>query len=310
MTKKYEVAVVGEIFADHIFSGFQSWPGPGVEIFTDHYTREVGGGAANTACALAKLGRSTILCGVVGVEDRILLARRLSDFGVIVDAMQYVQQCTGVTVSISTKEDRTFFTYPGANGQLTEYLQSSEVIAQLTAASHIHFAMPLSRATAQSLLPGLKQSGCTLSIDLGWQPAWLADPQNLDTCRACDFFLPNEKEAGLFTGLQEPADMLQSCVESGISGAVIKLGARGAAAMLNGNLHWARSLTVDPVDTTGAGDAFDAGFIDAFLDGVSLDEMLGRGCVCGAVSTRVSGALNGLPTREELTDSYEHAYKS
>ena len=310
MIKRYEVAVVGEIFADHIFSGFQAWPEAGVEIFTDRYTREIGGGAANTASALAKLGRNTVLFGVVGIEDQQWICSRLTGFGVALDGMQYVHESTGVTVSISTKEDRTFFTYPGSNRQLSEHLQNPEVIAQLAEASHIHFAMPLSRQIAQLVLPRLKQASCTLSLDVGWQPAWLADAQNLETCRTCDYFLPNEKEATLFTGLQEPGDMLRSFVRSGIVGTVMKLGARGAAASLDGSLCWIHSLKIDPVDTTGAGDAFNAGLIDALLDRLPMDEMLRRACVCGALSTRVSGALNGLPTSKELNDSYEQAYKS
>lgn len=310
MTKKYEVAVVGDVFADHIFSGFQAWPELGVEIFTDHYTREIGGGAANTACALARLGRRAVLCGVAGIEDQQWLSRRLLDFNVVLDGMQFVEDSTGVTVSISTTKDRTFFTYPGSNRHLPEYLQNPEVIAQLTEASHVHFAMPLSSATAQSLLPELKQAGCTLSIDVGWQPEWLGNRQNLDICRICDYFLPNEKEAAMLTGSQEPADILQSCMQSGISGAVIKLGGKGAAAMLDGNLHLVRSIPVDPVDTTGAGDAFNAGLIDAHLDRASLDTMLRRACICGALSTRVSGGLNGLPTRKELNESYEQACQS
>jgi len=307
MTKKYEVAVVGEIFADHILSGFKEWPAPGTEIFTDKYMREIGGGAPNTACALAKLGRRTLLCGIAGAEDQLWLSRRMQGFGVLLDGIRYANESTGVTISISTPEDRTFFTYRGSNSQLDEYLQDPVLIRRLLEASHVHFAMPLTYTTARSLLPQLKQAGCTLSIDVGWQPEWLTNVHNLATCKSCDLFLPNEKEAEIFTGLEGPAEMLRAFMQSGISGAVIKLGPRGAATMLDGKLHSVGSIQVTPVDTTGAGDAFDAGLIDAFLDKVSVDGMLRRACICGALSTRVSGALNGLPTRKELDESYERS---
>lgn len=310
MTKQYEVAVVGEIFTDHIFSGFPVWPEPGVEIFTDRYTREIGGGAANTSSALATLGRRTILCGLAGSADQAWFSDRLQRFGVGLDGLRFVQEDTGVTVGISTLEDRTFFTYPGINRHLGSYLQDPSVIAHLLQSTHVHFAMPLSSVTAQTLLPQLKHAGCTLSIDVGWQPGWLTSPQNLEICRTCDYFLPNEKEAALFTGAQNPAEMLQSCIRRGISGAVVKLGSKGAAGMLNGNIHSVPSIQVLSVDTTGAGDAFNAGLIDALLDRLSLDEMLRRACICGALSTRVSGALNGLPTRKELNETYEQACKS
>src|SRR5581483_4928486 len=54
--KIWDVSIVGEIYIDHVMSGFQSWPAPGEEVVTEHYTREIGGGSANTACGLARLG--------------------------------------------------------------------------------------------------------------------------------------------------------------------------------------------------------------------------------------------------------------
>jgi sugar/nucleoside kinase (ribokinase family) len=62
------------------------------------------------------------------------------------------------------------------------------------------------------------------------------------------------------------------------------------------------SPQIEVVDTTGAGDAFDAGLIDAVLAGADAEEMLQRAAACGALSTRTAGALNGLPTRQELED--------
>ncbi len=310
MKKRYDAAVVGEIFTDHIFSGFAAWPHAGVEIFTEEYVREVGGGAANTASGLARLGKQTILFGVAGILDQPWLHRRLTDFGVLLDRMKYVQQSTGVTVSISTKEERTFFTYPGANSQLAEYLESPNVVASLAEARHVHFAMPLRRRIAAILLPPLRRAGCTISIDVGWQPEWLTDKRNIETCIACDFFLPNEKEAGIFTGFDYPSAMLQFCMKSGISGAVLKLGAKGAAMMLEGRELYSERVPVKVVDTTGAGDAFNAGLIDAVLDGLSAEETLRRACICGALSTRASGALSGLPTRKDLEEFYGQAHKS
>jgi sugar/nucleoside kinase (ribokinase family) len=57
---------------------------------------------------------------------------------------------------------------------------------------------------------------------------------------------------------------------------------------------------VQVVDTTGAGDAFDAGFIDAWLSGADTEEQLRRACICGSLSTRASGALTALPLRDEM----------
>ena len=71
MNIAWDVAVAGEIFADHVFSGFARWPQPGEELFTDSYVREVGGGAAITACGLTRLGRRYALSCSCGPRRRM-----------------------------------------------------------------------------------------------------------------------------------------------------------------------------------------------------------------------------------------------
>ena len=86
------------------------------------------------------------------------------------------------------------------------------------------------------------------------------------------------------------------------------MGAQGAMLRGEEGALRARPPKVQTVDTTGAGDAFNAGFIDGLLDGESGMECIRRGCVCGGLSTRAAGALRGLPTRDELMKCYEESY--
>jgi ribokinase len=304
VNKIWDVVVVGEIFADHVFSGFARWPQPGEEHFTDHYIREAGGGAAITACALGKLGRSVAIFAVMGEEDA-WLQERLSSFGVGLQGLRLAPTPTAISVSISTQQDRSFLTWPGANRMLPAYLSEAEIPLRLIEARHVHFALPLEREFALYLLPQLRSAGCTFSIDVGHQVEWLQDPANWQTCGEVDFFLPNEKEGHIMTGSDLPEQMLATLVERGIRGAVLKLGSAGAAAWAGGQIQRARALTLEPVDTTGAGDVFDAGLIDALLDHAELPEMLERACLCGSLSTRRAGALAALPDREELNKLYD-----
>jgi len=308
--KTRDVTVVGEIYVDHVMSGFAAWPGPGEEVATDHYTREIGGGAAITACGLARLGKSVNLVGVVGHDDSGWLERRLGEFGVNGEGLRTVAGPTGVTLSVSTREDRSFFTHAGVNRRLGQALLVPEILADLTRARHVHFAMPLSHSLAAMILPRLTDAGCTSSLDVGYQPAWLTDTTNHATCRAVDFLLPNEKEAALFSGSEAPEDFLDLARKLRMRSGVVKLGARGAMASTDG-----RILTVSPpqvvaIDSTGSGDAFDAGFIDALLENACLEESLRRACICGALSTRLPGALGGLPDCDELWSTYEQTYGS
>jgi sugar/nucleoside kinase (ribokinase family) len=308
--KIWDVTVVGEIYIDHVMSGFETWPGPGEEVVTDHYTREIGGGSATTACGLSRLGKSVNLIGVIGYADAPWLEKRLTDFGVTTQGLHRVSGPTGVTLSVSTREDRSFFTHTGVNRQLTQELLTPETLASLTRARHVHFAMPLPRGLAAMILPALAQASCTSSLDVGYQPAWLTDETNHATCQAVDYLLPNEKEATLLSGGGTPADYFAFARKLRMRSAILKLGARGAISDVDGVPIAVNPPKVVAVDSTGSGDAFDAGFIDALLEGANEEERLRRACICGALSTRVPGALVGLPNRDELWSIYEQTYGS
>jgi sugar/nucleoside kinase (ribokinase family) len=296
MSKRLDAAVVGEIFVDHILHGFKHWPTLGEEIYCDRYVREIGGGTANTACALAKLGRKTALYGCVGSDDEAWLRARLSAFGVMEDGLVAVEGASGVTVSVSTAEDRTFFTFPGANRALPDQLRSRSLAEALADARHVHFACPISWEIAATLFPELHAAGCTISLDTGWHPEWLRAPETGKLLKMVDWFFPNEKEGAWITGLVKPVEVLRHLG----SGTVLKLGSKGAAMFYEGRLLTASAPTSTVIDSTGAGDAFDAGFLDAFLDSGDAAAWLRRGVQCGTLSTRAAGALAGLPAREEL----------
>ncbi len=293
--KLWDVAVIGEIYADHIFSGFATWPLPGEEVIAESYLRELGGGTINTACGLARLARKTRLIGLIGESDRAWFAQRLEDFHLGTSGLYPDAAGTGVTVSVSTREDRSFFTHVGANQHLGALLGNSDIVAELGAARHVHFAMPLPREQAAILLPQLKVAGCTTSLDVGFSPAWLGDPANLATLREIDYFLPNQKEAALLAGSDIEETFIAWARQLGLEHGIVKLGAKGALAVSHNAVHYATPPSVTAIDTTGAGDAFDAGFIDALLDGEPIECCLRRACISGALCTTQLGALEGLP---------------
>lgn len=297
--KKHDVAVVGEIFVDHVFTGFERWPQPGEEVYAPQYRREVGGGAAITACALAKLGRSVNSVGIIGNEDANWIVDRLRAFGVSDDGIAQNDGSTGVTVSVSIGEERSFFTHAGVNRTLQSMLGSEEILPILCQARHVHFALPLERELALRLLPALRRDGCTTSLDVGFHPEWLRSPASLETCRSVDYFFPNEREAAVIAG-GDGSDYLTFAQESRLLRPVVKLGKAGASMIANGVRYASPPPSISVIDTTGAGDVFDAGFIDAHLDALAPEVCLRRACTCGALSTRAAGALAALPDRIEL----------
>jgi sugar/nucleoside kinase (ribokinase family) len=305
--KKFDLVVVGEIYVDHVLTGFASWPEPGEEAFAQNYALELGGGAAITACALARLGRSVSLIGIIGETERAWIHQRLSDFGVSCTELRSAGERTGITVSVSSRVDRSFFTYLGANAQLEELLADDSLVAHMAEASHVHFAMPITARLANKLLDELNSKDKTTSLDVGHHAAWLQDAANLRTCSRVDYVLPNEREARIICD-GEAEDYLHFTRIRHWPSGVVKMGAGGALMRNNGAIVRAIPPSVDTIDTTGAGDAFNAGFIDGLLDGKSGAECLRRGCVVGGLSTRAAGALRALPTRDELETCLEECY--
>lgn len=307
MTPGYDVVVVGEIYVDHVFSGFATWPAPGEEVVTDAYVREVGGGAAVTACGLAKLGRRVALLGLVGQDDILWFLDRLGRFGVVADGLVAGEGATGTTISVSTAVDRSFFTHVGVNRDVGA-LAKGPGLATLRRARHVHFAMPIAHDVADAVLPVLADLGITTSLDMGYQPEWLADPVNAPTLAAVDHLMPNEKEAELLCGSDDPNAYFAHARAIGLRNPMLKLGVRGAAALENGAVVRAVPPRVTAVDATGAGDNFDAGFIDALLDGGDALARLRRGCITGALSTRRPGALAAIPDTQELRSFHDCSY--
>ncbi len=300
MTEFWNIAIVGEIYVDHIFTDFDHAPLPGEEVFAEQYHREAGGGTVNTACALARLGHQSFIFGVFGEDEEMWLRARLSSFDVHAEHACSSELPSALTISMSTKSDRSFLSYAGANRTLDTFVALPETVAALSMADHVHFAMPLEGALANLLLPVLRSAGCTLSIDPGWRKDWFESSGTLDVLRMFDLFLPNESEAQLLTGHREPEQILRACAALGLEHTVIKLGPRGAVAFVHDRLYTMVPPAVEVVDTTGAGDAFDAGLIDAWLAGADIEEQLRRACICGSLSTRARGALTALASREEV----------
>jgi ribokinase len=297
--KRAAIALVGDLFTDHIMTGFREWPRPGEEVFGESYRLEVGGGAAITGCALARLGHKPSLFTSVGL-DCTWVCQRLNEFGLIIQGPSAAHEKTGVTFSFSTPEDRTFFTYYGANRYLHSYLESSAAVDELSQHRHIHFALPIPHETAVGLFKTLRELGCIVSLDIGWQTEWFKNVLTKSVLCATDFFFPNEKEACLLTNTFIVDEMLRCFADMNLPRVVIKLGGRGAATLVDGMPVLVAPPEVAVLDTTGAGDAFDAGFIDALVEGSSISDALRRGCISGALSTRALGALDGLPSRDEV----------
>ncbi|MGC2195065.1 MAG: carbohydrate kinase family protein [Terriglobales bacterium] len=299
--RRLDVLVAGDLFLDLVMSGFTSWPGPGEESFAKEFHKEVGGGAAITACCLSKLGLRTLVLGAVGKSDGQWMVDELRLRGVDTSGIWVTgAEPTAFTVSVSSARDRALFTYGGANRELVGVLERLTALAEETRVRHIHLAHAMNPPQAAPLFQSIRDRGCSLSLDVGWHPEWFGDPQAIAALSLVDIFFPNEREASAITKETDPSRMLEAFQEMGLRQVALKLGAEGAALLWDGEITFQKAGPVEPVDTTGAGDCFDAGFLYAWLRGMEQRQCLRAGTACGELSVRALGGIAGVPSKEEL----------
>jgi sugar/nucleoside kinase (ribokinase family) len=307
-----DVYVIGDVNPDILVVGDDVVPEFGqVEKLVSTIRLTVGGSSAITACGLARLGLRVAHGGIVGDD---LLGRCIADElrarGVDTSTIAVDPAIpTGATIVLGKGDRRALLTATGTIDRLRAEDVPREVLPHVR---HVHAG---STAIQPRLRPGLpalfsdaRAAGVTSSFDTNWDPGgrW----EGIDSLLAsADIFFPNEREAVLISGESDPLDAAKALVtrahSAGRSEAAaplivaVKLGAAGALAVRGDE---ALRLPADPaqvVDSTGAGDAFDAGFIRAFLDARPLAEMLALGVACGTLSTRAVGGVDGQATLDE-----------
>ncbi len=172
--------------------------------------------------------------------------------------------------------------------------------SEFAKARHVHLASAPEPPEAENLFRAIVEQGSSLSVDVGWHPEWLSDMRSKKALRSVDIFLPNEREAALMTGENEPRRILETFRKMGMKRVALKLGPLGSALLYDEEIMFCASIPVQAVDTTGAGDCFDAGFLFAWLREDDPQICLKTGTVCGALSTRSLGGIAGFPTIDEL----------
>jgi sugar/nucleoside kinase (ribokinase family) len=160
----------------------------------------------------------------------------------------------------------------------------------------------------RGLRPDLKQffarahaHDLTTSLDPGYDPADAWGSDLLDVLCEVDVFLPNEVELEKLTGKQNPAEALR-ILDNGRTLIVAKLGAEGCMSLDQGKVIKVPAFPVQPIDTTGAGDTFNAGFLHAWLKGARLYEALRFGAACGALSTLAAGGTQSQPSADQARE--------
>jgi sugar/nucleoside kinase (ribokinase family) len=298
----FDVVAVGEINADLILSGDVTPAFGQKEKLLDDARLVIGSSTAIFACAAARLGLRTAIIGKVGTDifGRFMIdalnQRGVDTAGVVVDT----EAATGLSVILSRGADRAILTSPGA----ISALRYSEVSLSIVhAARHLHlgsfFLLDALRCDVPRLFQEARRSGATVSIDTNFDPAEAWNGGLREALRHVDVFLPNATEATAIAGKESTEEAIGAFAES-IPLVAVKLGERGAMAKQGSAPAISLSApVVDVVDTVGAGDCFDAGFVFGFLSGWQPRRALQLGIACGSLSTRRAGGTDSQPGLEE-----------
>jgi ribokinase len=295
----YDLLVLGELNPDIVVSC-----GPGelrfgqAEQLVDAASLTLGSSGAITAAAAAAQGLRVAFCGAVGDDPlgaltvELLVAQGVDTSGVVVRA----GMSTGMTVVLSaTDGDRALLTYPGTMGELR-----AADLRDAPAARHLHTSSFYLQTALQSDLPGLfaqtRARGGTTSLDPGWDPAreWSSIGPAV---AAVDYLLPNSSEAEAIAGEATTLAAARILHQRGPVVAV-KQGGDGALMVTRDGAYELRTAPVVPVDTTGAGDSFNAGFIAGLLDGGDLRTALARAVASGTVAVGGWGGTGLLADRD------------
>jgi len=292
----------GEFFFDLIFYELDHLPRMGEELVTSNFALTLGGGAPTTAITAARLGRRVQLAAVLGDTSLDEFAiHELNNQGVSTNLVRQHRGTMGaLTVAVSLPKDRFFLTYPGSNAYLEKYLLSPTGLKLLAAGGHVHFGLsPKDWKPYAELVRRLKKRGVTTSWDLGWHPEAVALQGFRELYAALDVVFLNKIEALRYADEKTAQRAMRKLASPG-QVIVVKLGPEGAIALSPSGAARAEPMKVAAVDTTGAGDAFNGGFLHKWMDGASLENCLRTGNVCGALSTTKPGGSAGTPTLPQL----------
>jgi sugar/nucleoside kinase (ribokinase family) len=300
-----DLVVLGDANPDLVLRGGDVVPAFGQqERLVEEGTLTVGGSGAIMACAAAKLGLRVAFVGVVGQDPfGRFMGEELTSRGIVTRGMlEDPDRPTGITVVLSRGDDRAVLTAPGTIGDLRGSLVDHDL---LRSARHVHVSSYYLQGALSADLPALfdeaHAAGLTTSIDPNWDPRERWDGGLLGLLSETDLFLPNSAEARAITGIEDIDVAAESLAGRGETVA-IKFGDGGGMVVRGEEAIRVPGIQVQVMDTTGAGDTFDAGYLAGHLDGWPMQRCMALANVCGGLSTRASGGVAAQPTMDEALE--------
>ena len=304
--KLFDVSIAGEINLDLILYGLPENLPVEREMLATDFQLTLGGSSSIVAHNLAILGTRVGFSTRVGKDDLGKLAlERLAESGVDLSRVRYAEDATstGVTVLLHHGGPRRILTYPGTMSGMTRADLDFDYLAS---ARHFHLSSLFLQRDLAPELPALfrdlKRAGLTISLDTNDDPEDKWGGVLDELLDHVDVFLPNEDEVCRITQRKTVEEALK-VLSSRVPCIAAKCGARGALVQIGDRMSHVQPVPVTPVDTIGAGDSFDAGFLYAYLRGLDPEQCAAAGNITGALSTLKTGgteAFRDVNLREQF----------
>lgn len=294
--KSFDIAIAGELNLDLILYGLPVEMPLERELLASGFRATLGSSSAIVAHNAAILGARVAFTTLIGADDFGPIALdRLRAAGVDTSHVAtHDTISTGITVLLPHGDQRHILTYPGTIAELTV---AGLDFNFLTEARHFHLSSLYLQRGLHSGLPDLlrrlKQAGLTVSLDTNDDPENRWGSPLAEVLPYIDVFLPSEDELCRMTKCTNLDDAIQSLPVK-IPAVVVKRGGRGARVYERGCCVDVAPLSVVPVDTIGAGDSFDAGFLRAYLLSKDTVTCARAGNITGALSTQASGGTEAF----------------
>ncbi len=296
---RFDVTIAGELNLDLILYGLPEQLPPERELLADRMTLTLGSSSAIVAHNLAALGSR------VGFQSRIggdplgaIALDRLRQGGVDVAQVRRVPGSitTGLTVILPHGSWRNILTYAGT---MAETSWEDLDLDYLADSRHFHFSSYYLQRTLRprvgELFQLLKAKGLTISLDTNDDPDDQWEGGLHEVLRYVDVFLPNQREACKAAGTKAgDLDAAIHKLSELVPLVVVKLGRQGSLAQRGAERFTSPSQEVVPVDTVGAGDSFDAGFLHEYVRGADVPACLASGNRAGALSTTRPGGTEAF----------------
>lgn len=300
---RFDITIAGELNLDLILYGLPEQLEPERELLANGMMLTLGSSSAIVAHNLSALGSK------VGFQSRIgndplgqIALERLQQGGVDIAQVRRAPNTTGtgLTVILHHQAWRNILTYSGTIAELSWDDLDLDYLAN---ARHFHlssyYLQKALRPRAAELFQRLKSAGLTISLDTNDDPddEWKGGLEEI--LRHVDVFLPNEREARKAAGTEDLEDAIRK-LSAIVPLVVVKLGPegsmaqKGSTAQKGSERFRAPAQKVEAVDTIGAGDSFDAGFLHQYIRGADVPTCLASGNLAGALSTTRPGGTEAF----------------